>query len=64
VAGLNVLVFSLITYLAHREKLQKKRNGQLAPANGVLDSETQSTDGDEKKAVVVADKEITPVEKI
>ncbi|EPE33309.1 MFS general substrate transporter [Glarea lozoyensis ATCC 20868] len=64
VAGLNVLVFSLITYLAHREKLQKKRNGQLAPTNGVLDSETQSTDGDEKKAVVVGDKEIVPVEKI
>ena len=30
VAGLNVIVFSAIAYLAHREKLQKKRNNQLA----------------------------------
>ncbi|OIW22625.1 putative pantothenate transporter liz1 [Coniochaeta ligniaria NRRL 30616] len=30
VGGFNVIVFSTIAFLAHREKLQKKRNNQLA----------------------------------
>ncbi len=29
VAGLNVIVFTIIAVLAHREKIQKKRAGQL-----------------------------------
>lgn len=30
VGGFNVIVFSTIAFLAHREKVQKKRNNQLA----------------------------------
>lgn len=53
-AGLNVLVFIFITYLAHREKLQEKRNNQL---ESVLVT-TESTDSvDAKKQVVIKDEE-------
>jgi ACS family pantothenate transporter-like MFS transporter len=70
VAGLNVIVFAIIAILAHREKVQKKRNGILQSPATILDSETQSTDdgneksnGVEKATVTVRDEEIPPVKK-
>lgn len=36
VAGLNVIVFTIITYLGHREKVQKKLERlQVAPASSI-----------------------------
>jgi ACS family pantothenate transporter-like MFS transporter len=68
VAGFNVIVFVIIAILAHREKVQKKRRGELQSPTRVLDSETQSTDdgneksdGIKKKVVAVRDEEILPV---
>lgn len=49
VAGLNVIVFTIITILAHREKIQKRRNGQLEPASASLDSSAPSIGDEEKK---------------
>jgi ACS family pantothenate transporter-like MFS transporter len=50
VAGLNVIVFIIIAVLAHREKIQKKRNGELNAASVSLDSPSPSIDdGSEKK---------------
>jgi ACS family pantothenate transporter-like MFS transporter len=52
VAGLNVIVFTVIAVLAHREKIEKKRRGELgpAPALSVTDSSARSIeDGGEKK---------------
>jgi ACS family pantothenate transporter-like MFS transporter len=55
VAGFNVIVFTIITVLAHREKLQKKRKGQL-PAPSHASAEEPSTpsvdDGNEKNLSV------------
>ena len=48
VAGFNVIVFSTIAILAHREKLQKKRNNQLA-----VDSSESVLQVDEKKTAQV-----------
>ncbi|KAF8867029.1 putative pantothenate transporter liz1 [Acephala macrosclerotiorum] len=60
VAGLNVIVFTIITVLAHREKLQK-RNGELKPATASLDSSTGVIDdGIEKKVPLVDEEDITP----
>jgi ACS family pantothenate transporter-like MFS transporter len=42
VAGLNVIVFIIITVLAHREKIQKKRAGQVEPVLSSSDSPTPS----------------------
>ena len=49
VAGINVLIFTLITWLAHKEKLQKKRNGGLAPASIASDSSPATEEGNEKR---------------
>jgi ACS family pantothenate transporter-like MFS transporter len=50
VAGLNVIVFIVIAVLAHREKLQKKRNGELNVESVSSDSPAPSIDvGNEKK---------------
>lgn len=57
VAGLNVIVFSTIAVLAHREKLQKKRAGKLEPTSSPLASPSASPlasrlpsiNGDEKR---------------
>lgn len=62
VAGLNVIVFILITVLAHREKIQKKRDGQLEPAFVTSDLSTPSiSDGIEKKLPLVDEEKITPI---
>jgi len=58
VAGINVLVFILITYLAHKEKLQKKRNGGLAPASIGSDS-PPPVEVDEKRLPVGDEEDVT-----
>jgi ACS family pantothenate transporter-like MFS transporter len=61
VGGFNVIVFTIIGVLAHREKIQKKRDGQLNPAPGALDLESPSIDGgNEKKGPLVDEKDISP----
>jgi len=51
VGGLNVIVFAIIAVLAHNEKKQKKREGQLGPSSTIsdLDGLTIGEDGIEKK---------------
>jgi len=62
VAGLNVIVFVLITYLAHREKLQKKRNGELHPDSVTSESpEPVLIDGSEKRSPLVDEEDVSPV---
>jgi ACS family pantothenate transporter-like MFS transporter len=61
VAGFNVIVFTVITILAHREKSQKKRDGQLRAAPASLNSSTPDIeDGNEKKLTLVGEEDITP----
>lgn len=61
VAGLNVIVFTIITLLAHREKVQKKRSGELKHASASLDSATGViNDGSEKKSPLVDEEDVTP----
>ncbi|KAG0652965.1 Pantothenate transporter liz1 [Hyphodiscus hymeniophilus] len=57
VAGLNVIVFIIITVLAHREKLQKKRNHGLDPAPVSLHSSTPSIDDGTEKKLPLKDEE-------
>ncbi|KAF2674098.1 putative pantothenate transporter liz1 [Microthyrium microscopicum] len=62
VAGLNVIVFTIITVLAHREKLQKKRNGELPAASTSSNSSTPSIDdGNEKNISSVVVEDVAPV---
>ncbi len=64
VAGFNVIVFTIIAVLAHREKIQRKRAGELKPASASLDSSTpNSDDGNEKKVSLVDEEDITHVHK-
>ena len=50
VGGLNVIVFIIIAVLDHREKIQKKRNGELNTASALSESSAPSIgDGNEKK---------------
>lgn len=60
VAGLNVIVFTLITVLAHREKLKKKRDGELKPGSDSLGSVEV---GNEKKFALVDEEDVTGVVK-
>jgi len=61
VGGFNVIVFTIIGVLAHREKIQKKRDGQLNPASATSDLESRSINkGDEKKVPLVDEKDISP----
>ena len=53
IAGLNVIIFTVIAVLAHREKKQKKRQGQLTPTSDLSDSEARAVDVDEKLGVNV-----------
>jgi ACS family pantothenate transporter-like MFS transporter len=59
VAGINVIVFMAITALAHREKLQKKRNGGLAPASVTSEPTTPVNENDEKKLPLGDEEDIT-----
>jgi ACS family pantothenate transporter-like MFS transporter len=62
VAGLNVIVFTIITVLAHREKIQKKRHGQLEPVSVSSDSPAASIgDGNEKKVALRVEEDVVPV---
>jgi ACS family pantothenate transporter-like MFS transporter len=45
VAGLNIIVFTTIGLLAHRERKEKKRLGQTGPASASLDFSTSSIAG-------------------
>jgi len=64
VAGFNVIVFTAIAILAHREKLQKKRNGELKAA-APSDSSTASIEVSDEKRVSLRDEEdIVPVPKL
>jgi ACS family pantothenate transporter-like MFS transporter len=63
VAGLNVIVFTIITVLAHREKIQKKRAGELNPALNSSEPSSQIDDGSEKKVPLVDEEDVTPVVK-
>ena len=49
VGGFNVIVFAIIGVLAHREKKQKKREGQVGPATPPSDSPTPSIGHEDKK---------------
>jgi len=59
VAGINVLIFMLITYLAHKEKVQKKRNGGLAPASIASDSSPPAEEVNEKRLPVGDEEDVT-----
>lgn len=61
VAGLNVIVFTIIALLAHREKIQKKRNNQFTSDSPVLEhSEASLSDAHEKGSPVINEKDVTP----
>lgn len=56
-----MIVFTIIAVLAHREKIQKKRDGQLNPASASSDFFTSRVgDGDEKVAIV-DEEDVIPV---
>jgi len=60
-----VIVFTIITVLAHRERKQKKREGQLraAVASSPIsdpDTPTIGEDGIEKKFPLVDEEDVTP----
>src|SRR6188768_3928341 len=57
VAGLNVIVFTLIAVLAHREKMQKKRNGELRATVSPSDSVVGSVDDNGEKRISIRDEE-------
>lgn len=61
VAGLNVIVFTLIAVLAHREKLGKKRAGELERASTSSEHSSPSGLGEGEKKVALFDvEEVNP----
>jgi ACS family pantothenate transporter-like MFS transporter len=61
VAGLNVIVFTTIAILAHKERKQKKKNGELQPAYVSSISTTPTIeDGSEKKLPLTDVEDVTP----
>ena len=52
VAGFNIIVFTTIALLAHREKLAKKRNNQLIATPESPEPETPSDTSHEKGVTV------------
>ncbi|KAK0109452.1 hypothetical protein ONS95_002145 [Cadophora gregata] len=61
-AGLNIIVYTIIAVLAHREKLQKKRNGELQSASQNSDPESSSVgEISEKRGPLVDSQDVTPV---
>ena len=64
VGGFNVIVFTIIAILDHREKKQKRRNGELTRASVLADSPTTgSVDGSEKRLPLGGEEDISPVRK-
>ena len=63
VAGLTVIVFILITVLDHREKIQKKRAGELNPAFASSETSAIVDDGSKKKVPLVDEEDVTPAVK-
>jgi ACS family pantothenate transporter-like MFS transporter len=58
VAGLNVIVFVAIAVLAHREKMQQKRAGQLELASSPPDSPSPSVEEGNEKRVALGVQEV------
>ena len=52
-----MIVFTIITVLAHREKLHKKRNRELKPASVLLDVSANGTGGADEKNLPLGDEE-------
>jgi hypothetical protein len=64
VGGFNVVVFTIIAILAHREKKQKKKNGEPTRASVLADSPTSgSVDGSEKRLPLGDEEDISHVRK-
>lgn len=53
VAGLNIIVFSTIAFLAHKEKLRKKRRGELDASSGSVESQSTTAANEKHLTVVV-----------
>lgn len=65
VGGLNVIVFTSLAILAHREKVRKIRDNRNRPISVGTRSSSPSIDkGDEKKLHLVDEKDINPVVKL
>ena len=52
IAGVNIIVFTTIAFLSHREKLAKKRRSKLPLASEPLERQSPSSEGDEKDLCV------------
>lgn len=64
VAGLNVIVFTIIAVLANKEKKQKKRNGELKSLSNASDSPTPTiSHADEKRLPLTDEEDVTPAPK-
>jgi hypothetical protein len=62
VGGFNVIVFTIIAVLDHREKKQKKRNGGLTRTSAASDSPNgDSLDGNEKHLPLGDEEDVSPV---
>jgi hypothetical protein len=62
VGGFNVIVFTIIAILDHREKKQKRKNGELTRASILADSPTAgSVDGSEKRLPLGDVEDVSPV---
>ena len=48
VASFNIIIFTTIAFLGHREKLARKRKSQLPAASDSPESDTASDQGNEK----------------
>jgi len=53
-----VIVFIVITILAHREKLQKKRSGELRVTADTSDSSVASISREDEKKLTLKDEDI------
>ena len=59
-----MIVFTIMAVLAHREKIQKKRNGELRAPADPSDSSVASINYDGEKKVSLKDEEdVIPVRK-
>lgn len=61
VAGLNVIVFTIIAVLAHREKKQKKGEVQFEPATGLSDSSKLNIGDSNEKKLSLMSEDVAPV---